>query len=70
MNFYSRSERNIGMNKSKTWQLSKQFGRDMHNSPFVEAICEHGVGHHKGVHGCDGCCSTWPLYVSQEVSED
>ena len=19
--------------------------------------CDHGVGHHQGVHGCDGCCS-------------
>lgn len=22
-----------------------------------ELLCEHGVGHEKGVHGCDGCCS-------------
>jgi len=22
-----------------------------------EYACPHGVGHGKGVHGCDGCCS-------------
>ena len=22
-----------------------------------EYICEHGIGHDMGVHGCDGCCS-------------
>lgn len=35
----------------------------------IEALCEHGVGHciasigpwedWMGVHGCDGCCSSW-----------
>ena len=22
-----------------------------------EILCPHGVGHGKGIHGCDGCCS-------------
>lgn len=22
-----------------------------------ELICPHGIGHDRGVHGCDGCCS-------------
>jgi hypothetical protein len=52
------------------WILSKQKGRDMHAGTFVEAICPHGIGHHKGVHGCDGCCAHWPKEISDEVTED
>lgn len=22
-----------------------------------EYLCEHGIGHEMGVHGCDGCCA-------------
>lgn len=25
----------------------------------VEQACEHGVGHGRNVHTCDGCCATW-----------
>lgn len=56
--------------KPENWKLSEQYGRDMHSSPFFEAICEHGVGHHKGVHGCDGCCDTWPKEISSKVTKD
>lgn len=56
--------------KSKTWRLLEQNYRDMHARGFTEAICEHGIGHHKGVHGCDGCCATWPKYVSDKVTTD
>ncbi len=23
----------------------------------TEWVCDHGIGHHRGVHGCDGCCA-------------
>jgi hypothetical protein len=52
------------------WKLSAQIDRDMHNENFVEAICAHGIGHHKGVHGCDGCCWNWPQEISDKVTED
>jgi hypothetical protein len=52
------------------WTLSSQTGRDMHPGVFVEAICPHGVGHHKGVHGCDGCCATWPKEIADRVTKD
>lgn len=57
------------------WKLSKQYYRDMHATPFFEAICPHGVGHHKGVHGCDvvdgkGCCANAPKEIWDKVSID
>lgn len=59
------------MKQSKeNWKLSIQFDRDIHSGEFVEAICEHGIGHHNGVHGCDGCCATWPDEISNRVTKD
>lgn len=52
------------------WKLYRQLGRDMHRYVFNEAICPHGVGHHKGVHGCDGCCEHAPKEIWDIVSED
>lgn len=52
------------------WQIYKQLYRDMHASPFFEAICSHGVGHHNGVHGCDGCCKDAPKEIWKQVSKD
>lgn len=52
------------------WKLSKQPFRDIHGAGFTEAICEHGIGHHKGVHGCDGCCETCPESIWSQVTED
>ncbi len=52
------------------WKLSKQYGRDMHGNPFIEAICYHGIGHHKGIHGCDGCCENCPNEIWSKVSKD
>jgi hypothetical protein len=23
-----------------------------------EYLCSHGIGHDKGLHSCDGCCTT------------
>lgn len=40
-------------------QLMKEDGwvRHYRNDKGVwEDICPHGVGHEKGIHGCDGCC--------------
>ena len=56
--------------KPENWKLSSQIGRDMYNGVFVEAICEHGIGHHWGVHGCDGCCANWPKEISYKVSKE
>ena len=60
------------MNKTKpeNWRLSRQIGRDMHRRLFIEAICEHGIGHHNGVHGCDGCCSDMPKELEEQLSKD
>lgn len=64
--------------KIEGWFLSSQIGRDMHSGTFVEAICPHGVGHHKGVHGCHmsdkspgfGCCKDAPAELWEKVSAD
>lgn len=56
--------------KLAEWTLSEPQFRDIHGSDFVEAICPHGIGHHKGVHGCDGCCSNPPLELWARVSKD
>lgn len=56
--------------KPTKWGLPEQYGRDMHPGRFVEAICAHGVGHHKGTHGCDGCCRNVPEEIWSKVSED
>lgn len=56
--------------KNEDWKLSIQSKRGMHPGMFVEAICKHGVGHHKGVHGCDGCCAKVPKKIWNAVSKD
>ncbi len=45
------------------WYIHRRSGR-------VEAICEHEVGHHNGVHGCDGCCAQMPDEMRTKVSRD
>lgn len=55
---------------NKEWILLPQRGRDMHQGLFKEAICPDGVGHHKGVHGCDGCCKDAPNEIWTEVTQD
>lgn len=54
---------------ARGWTLDEQFGRDMHPGRFVEAVCAHGLGHHRGVHGCDGCCPA-PEDIWEKVSVD
>lgn len=56
--------------KNKGWTLSNQIGRDMHKGLFREAICSHGVGHHRGVHSCDGCCADWPKEIEDKVTKE
>jgi len=55
---------------NKDWTISRQVGRDIHNSIFIEAICYHGIGHHRGVHGCDGCCGSWPKEVALQTTKE
>lgn len=60
------------------WRIYTQYGRDIHSGRFVEAICPHGVGHHKGVHGCHmskinegkACCADAPKEIWKVVSKD
>jgi hypothetical protein len=47
------------------WTLHERF----FDSHRIEAICPHGVGHHKGTHGCDGCCSNPPKDLWKKVSK-
>lgn len=45
-------------------------GRDMHGRGFTEWMCSHGIGHHKGIHGCDGCCNNAPTELWDKVTQD
>lgn len=54
---------------SDEWTLTEEW-RDIHGTNFVEAKCAHGIGHHKGIHGCDGCCDSWPQEISDKVTRD
>lgn len=64
--------------EKREWRLSRQAYRDIHGANFVEAICPHGIGHHKGVHGCHmsektyghGCCYDAPEDIWNQVSQD
>lgn len=64
------------MEKEKEWSLTKpQNFRDMHDVGFIEVVCPHGVGHHKGVHGCDlqdgePCCKSAPKELWDKVSSE
>ena len=54
----------------KEWTLTEPHYRDIHGSHFVEARCPHGVGHHRGVHGCDGCCGKAPEGLMEKTTKD
>jgi hypothetical protein len=62
-------EENARIENSGGWHLTVQYDRDIHAGRFVEAICFHDVGHHKGVHGCGGCCPA-PKEIWDKVTED
>jgi hypothetical protein len=51
------------------WTLHKRYS-DLRGLLMTEAICEHGVGHHNGVHGCDGCCKDMPSEMREEITHD
>ena len=51
---------------NKEWTIQERFF-DRH---VIEAICAHGVGHHNGAHGCDGCCDNVPEEIWNQVSKD
>ena len=57
------------MEEEKSWELSKRWS-DIRPNGLIEAICPHGVGHHKGIHGCDGCCKDAPYYFWNKVTEE
>jgi hypothetical protein len=44
--------KNMTMTKTKGW--TRHYRDDKGN---WEDVCVHGIGHEKGMHGCDGCCS-------------
>lgn len=47
----------------REWEINKRLY-------VTEAICPHGIGHHKGIHGCDGCCKDAPAELWSQVTED
>lgn len=60
-----------GKSRPDEWKLTgPQNHRDMHSAGFIEAVCAHGIGHHNGVHGCDGCCSDVPPEIWEKVTTD
>lgn len=52
------------------WKLTEPHYRDIHGFDFVEAICAHGIGHHNGSHGCDGCCFSWPDEIRDATTKE
>ena len=58
------------MEKIGEFHLNVDPYRDMHAANFVELICPHGIGHHKGVHGCDRCCYNAPQELWDKVTTD
>lgn len=55
--------------KPEEWKFQKRWS-DIHGDGFIEAICAHGIGHHKGVHGCDGCCVNVPIGIWKLVTNE
>ncbi len=55
--------------KPNEWKFEKRWS-DIRTNGLIEAICSHGIGHHKGVHGCDGCCNSCPKELWDKVTEE
>lgn len=55
--------------KPEEWKIEKRWS-DIREDGLIEAICAHGVGHHNGVHGCDGCCANMPKELSDKLTTD
>lgn len=47
-------------NQSKEEDIVTRFSDMETSGRRTEWICPHGIGHHMGVHGCDGCCANEP----------
>lgn len=47
------------INKKKEWIKHNKFEPIGYGKigVYEEYLCQHGIGHEMGVHGCDGCCS-------------
>ena len=58
---YSLDERTahkIPVNIKNYLKLSKPWVRHYRDDKGIwEDICPHGIGHDRGIHGCDGCCT-------------
>jgi hypothetical protein len=47
----------IIQSEEQQWSKHTRFDKkDEHGKNVVEDTCPHGVGHERGIHGCDGCC--------------
>ena len=53
--------------KEEKWKIVPRYS-DIRSNGLVEAICEHGIGHHRGVHGCDKCCFDWPKDIEKQTT--
>jgi len=60
---------NTNKNEIGDWKLIKRFS-DIRSEELIEAICKHGVGHHTGIHGCDGCCREMPKKLQCKVTRE
>lgn len=56
---------------NEQWKIVGRFS-DIRAGGITEAICPHGIGHHRGRHGCDGCCGTpeAKTYMEQTTNEE
>uniref|UniRef100_A0A6M3XRC9 Uncharacterized protein n=1 Tax=viral metagenome TaxID=1070528 RepID=A0A6M3XRC9_9ZZZZ len=52
--------------KKEDWVINERFA-DRH---VAEAICKHGIGHHRGMHGCDGCCENVPKEIWEKTTKE
>lgn len=55
--------------KPEEWKIEKRFS-DIRENGLIEAICIHGIGHHLGIHGCDGCCKDLPKELADKLTKD
>lgn len=48
------------MNDKPKGKIKTRFSDMEKSGQRTEWVCPHGIGHHRGVHGCDGCCADEP----------
>lgn len=49
--------RKVKVQEKKEKELKNWHWPYLRYSDGPEYACPHGIGHSKGVHGCDGCCA-------------